>query len=228
MTTNIDKTTIKCAVFDLDGTLLNTIKTINHYLNLALSEYGLGNISEQDCMSFVGDGAVKLIERALYNVGADNCYFDRVFELYNRLYNASPYYLTEVYQGIPELISELKGMGIKLCVLSNKPDFATRKAIDKFLPDSFHIVRGGIDGVPLKPSPDALDYIMGELSVTKDQTLYVGDSEVDVMTAMNAGISKAVFVTYGFRSRAQLIEAGAKCVVDDPNKIFAIIKTDVT
>ena len=226
MTTNIDKTTIKCAVFDLDGTLLNTIKTINHYLNLALSEYGLGKICEQDCMSFVGDGAVKLIERALSKVGAENSYFDRVFELYNRLYNASPYYLTEVYDGIPELISELKGRGIKLCVLSNKPDFATRKAIDKFLPDSFHIVCGGIDGVPLKPSPEGLFAILNQLGISPSETSYIGDSEPDVMIAKASNIALPIFVSWGFRTKEQLKNAGAEIILDTPSSIINLIETD--
>ena len=226
MTTNIDKTIIKCAVFDLDGTLLNTIKTINHYLNLALSDYGLGHISEQDCMSFVGDGAVKLIERALSNVGADNCYFDRVFVLYNRLYNASPYYLTEVYEGIPRLISELKSRGVKLCVLSNKPDFATHKAIDKFLPDSFHIVRGGINGIPLKPSPEGLFAILNELRISPSETAYIGDSEPDVLIAKASNIALPIFVSWGFRTKEQLKNAGAEIILDTPSSIINLIETD--
>ena len=226
MTTNINKITIKCVVFDLDGTLLNTIKTINYYLNLALSEYGLGSVSEEDCMSFVGDGAVKLIERALSKVGADSSCFDRVFELYNKLYNASPYYLTEVYDGIPELISALTGRGIKLCVLSNKPDFATRKAIEKFLPDSFHIVRGGIDGVPLKPSPEGLFVILDHLGISPSETTYIGDSEPDVMIAAAAGIASPIFVSWGFRTKEQLKNAGAQIIVDSPNSIINLIETD--
>lgn len=226
MTTNIDKITIKCAVFDLDGTLLNTIKTINYYLNLALSEYGLGKISEQDCMSFVGDGAVKLIERALSKVEADGSYFDKVFVLYNKLYNASPYYLTQVYEGIPELVSELKGRGIKLCVLSNKPDFAVKATIGKFLPDYFDEVRGGIDGIPLKPSPEGLFAILNQLGISPNKTAYIGDSEPDVMIAAAAGIASPIFVSWGFRTKEQLKNAGAEIIVDSPSAIFNILETD--
>lgn len=223
MTTKLDKNTIKCAIFDLDGTLLNTIKTINYYLNLALSTYGLGSVSEEDTMRFVGDGAIKLIERALDRVGADTSLFDSVYKTYNEAYNSSPYYLTEVYEGIPELLSALKGKGIRLAVLSNKPDFAVKATIGKFLPDTFDIVRGGVDGVPLKPSPDALFEILREFGFTPDETAYIGDSEPDVLTAQNAGIKNAIFVTYGFRTADQLIYAGAKTVVDKAFDIISLI-----
>lgn len=220
MTTKLNKDTIKCAVFDLDGTLLNTIKTINYYLNLTLSTYGLGSVSEEDTMRFVGDGAIKLIERALDRVGADSSLFDGVYKTYNEAYNSSPYYLTEVYEGIPELLSALKGKGIRLAVLSNKPDFAVKATIGKFLPDTFDIVRGGVDGVPLKPSPDAFFEILREFGFTPDETAYIGDSEPDVLTAQNAGIKNGIFVTYGFRTADQLRSVGAEILV---HKAFDII-----
>ena len=223
MTTKLNKDTIKCAVFDLDGTLLNTIKTINYYLNLTLSTYGLGSVSEEDTMCFVGDGATKLIERALDRVGADSSLFDSVYKTYNEAYNSSPYYLTEVYDGIPELLSTLKEKGIRLAVLSNKPDFAVKATIGKFLPDTFDIVRGGVDGVPLKPSPDALFEILREFGFTPDETAYIGDSEPDVLTAQNAGIKNGIFVTYGFRTADQLINSGAKQIVDRPQEIINIL-----
>lgn len=220
MTTKLNKDTIKCAVFDLDGTLLNTIKTINYYLNLALSTHGLGSVSEEDTMGFVGDGAIKLIERALDRVGADSSLIDGVYKTYNEAYNSSPYYLTEVYEGIPELLSALKEKGIRLAVLSNKPDFAVKATVGKFLPDTFDIVRGGVDGVPLKPSPDALFEILREFGFTPDETAYIGDSEPDVFTAQNAGIKNGIFVTYGFRTADQLRSVGAEILV---HKAFDII-----
>lgn len=228
MTTKLDKNTIKCAIFDLDGTLLNTIKTINYYLNLALSTYGLGSVSEEDTMRFVGDGAIKLIERALDRVGADSSLIDSVYKTYNEAYNSSPYYLTEVYDGILELLSALKGKGIRLAVLSNKPDFVVKATIGKFLPDTFDVVRGGVDGVPLKPSPDALFEILREFGFTPDETAYIGDSEPDVLTAQNVGIKNGIFVTYGFRTADQLRSVGAKTIVDTPIEIINLIETDAT
>ncbi len=223
MTTNIDKNNIKCAVFDLDGTLLNTIKTINHYLDLALSKHRLGSVSEDDCMRFVGDGAVKLIQRALLSLGAASTLFDSVYKTYNEDYNASPYYLTEVYEGIPELLASLKNRKIKLAVLSNKPDFAVKATVGRFLPDTFDIVRGGRDGVPLKPSPDSLFEILNQLGVAPAETAYIGDSEPDVLTAENAGVALSITVTYGFRTREQLLAAGAQILVDKALDIIKLI-----
>lgn len=223
MTSKLNKTKIKCAVFDLDGTLLNTIKTINYYLNFALEKHGLGSVSESDTMSFVGDGAVKLIERALRKIGADDSLFDEVFRTYNDVYNASPYYLTNAYDGIKETLLALKEQGIKLAVLSNKPDFAVKATAGRFFPDIFDIVRGGKEGVPLKPCPDALFDIMKELGVTPDETAYIGDSEPDILTAKNAGVALSISVTYGFRTKKQLEKAGAEILIDNPAEITFLI-----
>lgn len=220
MTTELNKTQIKCAVFDLDGTLLNTIKTINYYLNYALSECGLSPISEADTMAFVGNGAVKLIERTLNSVGGDASLFDLLFKIYNDSYDAKPYYLTAPYEGITELLSALKAQGIKLAVLSNKPDFATKAAVKHFFGECFDLVFGGRENVPLKPCPDALFDIMKEMNVTPEQTAYIGDSEPDVLTAKNAGIKNAFFLTHGFRTREQLLSAGAETLFDNPLDIL--------
>ena len=224
MTTNIDKNTIKCAVFDLDGTLLNTIKTINYYLNFALNKNGLAAVSEDSCMAFVGDGAKKLIERALSEVGADvEEYFDSVFRDYNAAYDADPYYLTEIYPGVSELLDKLRPRGIKIAVLSNKPDFATRAAVSHFFGDSFSFVAGARDGVKLKPNPDALLSILDRLGASPSEAVYIGDSEPDVLTAKNAKVARSVLVTYGFRTRDQLTVAGAENLVDLPEEILNFI-----
>ena len=221
MTNNSKK--IKCAVFDLDGTLLNTIKTIKYYLNFALSEQGLSSVSEQDTMSFVGNGAVKLIERALEKVGGDMSLFDSVYKTYNTAYNGSPYYLTEVYEGIGQLLTALKERDIKLAVLSNKPDFAVKVATEHFFPNTFDLVLGGREGVPLKPCPDGLFEILGRIGVRVEEICYIGDSEPDVMTAKNADIKNAFFLTHGFRTREQLIAAGAEILCDNPLDILNLI-----
>ena len=220
MSTKLNETQIKCAVFDLDGTLLNTIKTINYYLNFALAAHNFSSVSEEETMSFVGDGAVKLIERALNRVSADEGLFDAVYKTYNEAYNSSPYYLTEAYEGITEVLLALKKQGIKLAVLSNKPDFAVVATVTRFFPDIFDIVRGGRENVPLKPCPDALFEILRELAVTPDETAYIGDSEPDVATAKNAKVARCISVTWGFRTKAQLNIAGAEIFIDKPEEII--------
>ena len=220
MSTNINKKQIKCAVFDLDGTLLNTIYTINYYLNLALERNGLGQIGKDECVTFVGDGAVKLIERALDFLGANTpSAFDKVFADYNALYDAAPDYLTEIYDGIQSMLDTLKGQGITLAVLSNKPDFATKSAVEKFFPDKFAIVRGSRQGIPLKPAPDALYSIISELGLTPADVAYIGDSQQDIQTAKNAGVALGISVDWGFRSRNQLANAGAGLIVSSPSDV---------
>lgn len=224
MTTKIYKNEIKCAVFDLDGTLLNTIKTINFYLNKALKNNGLGLISESDCLEFVGHGAKKLVENALDHLNADKgVYFDSVFADYNAYYDADPYYLTEAYDGVKELLEELKKRGILLAVLSNKPDFATRSAVGRFFPETFDICHGARDGIALKPTPEALLSILNDLGVSNTETAYIGDSEPDIKTAANADVALSISVSWGFRSAERLSMAGASLIIDHPSKIIEML-----
>lgn len=220
MSTIINKNKIKCAVFDLDGTLLNTIYTINYYLNLVLERNGLEKIEKDKCATFVGDGAVKLIARALDALGANNPeVFDKVFADYNALYDAAPDHLTEIYDGVQPMLETLKEQGIALAVLSNKPDFATKATVEKFFSGRFTIVRGSKQGVPLKPAPDALYSIISELGFTPDEIAYVGDSQQDIQTAANARVALGISVDWGFRSRTQLADAGAQLIVSDPSEV---------
>ena len=229
MTTIIDKKEIKCVVFDLDGTLLNTIKTITHYLNCALEGNGLPPVSEAECQSFVGDGARMLITRAITAVGeySDELY-SRVFEHYNAAYDSAPYYLTEAYGGLLEALSALRGQGLHLAVLSNKPHFATSAAVSHFFPDLFDVVLGGRDGVPLKPDPTSLLDTISLLGCTPDECAYVGDSDVDMLTAVRAGVALPIAVTWGFRSREVLYSAGGRAFADTPGELCELIFTKNT
>ncbi len=215
---------IKAAVFDLDGTLLNTITTIAYYGNKALSAHGLVTFSENDYKYFVGDGAKKLILRMLEEQNAcTQEFFLPVYTLYNEIYDSAPTYLTEPYEGIKELISTLKSMDLKLAVLSNKPDFAVKSNIKEFFGDGFDIVCGGKEGVKLKPEPDALFAILSELNVCADECIYIGDTSVDMKTGKAAG-ALTVGVLWGFRDMEELINSGADITVSTPQEIIDIIK----
>jgi len=216
------KRKIKCAVFDLDGTLLNTLSTIHYYLNLTLEKNNLPLVSLDETRAMVGNGARLLILRAMGDAAADRELYDRVFADYNAAYNADPYYLTEPYEGIPRLLGRLREQGITLAVLSNKPDTAVRLAVEHFFPSTFTAVQGGIDGIPLKPDPTGLWNMLSALGFTPDETAYIGDSEPDVLTAKNAGVAFPIAVTWGFRTAEQLLDAGAENIVDYPEQI----KTD--
>ena len=223
MSTNINKNAVKCIIFDLDGTLLNTLTTIQHYVNVALEMNGIPPITYEECRSYVGYGARWLIECALkrHNVYSDSMHA-KVFTDYNGVYNADPYHLTEIYDGIEDAISVLHEQGITLAVLSNKPDFATREVVERFFPNTFALAGGAKDGLPLKPSPDTLLDMINNLCFSTDQCIYVGDSEVDVLTAQNANMP-CVSVTWGFRTKEELRKAGAVHIVNTADEMLKIV-----
>ena len=218
---------IKCAVFDMDGTLLDTLKTIRYYLNLALEKNGAKTVSEEECKRFVGYGARWLIECALKNSDAYAAPLaEKVFDDYNLLYNADPYYLTEAYEGIYDCLSKLRESGIILAVLSNKPDFALREVTERFFPDTFALARGAVDGVALKPNPEPLLAMLNQLGFTPEETAYIGDSEPDVEIARNAKVALSISATWGFRTEEQLTTAGAVNLIRHPSDMFLKIKDD--
>ena len=210
---------IKCAVFDLDGTLLNTARTIQHYLNLTLSKYNLQTVSEEDTKRMVGNGARILITRAMGERAADAELYDKVYRDYNKAYDADPYYLTEPYEGIPEMLTKLMEQGITLAVLSNKPDTAVKLAVDHFFPGMFTLVNGARDGIPLKPDPTALICMLKDLGISPNETAYIGDSEPDVLIAKAASVGLPIAVSWGFRSLEQLKNVGAENFADHPRDI---------
>lgn len=217
---------IKLAIFDLDGTLLDTLDTITYYVNKTLQKYGIKPYAREELRPFIGKGARNLITRALEARGAlESLDFDELFAYYNAEYDASPYYLTHPYEGIPELIEELKGAGISLAVLSNKPEISTRACIEHFF-RGFDIIRGGRAEVPLKPAPDALYSIMDELSVTPMEVAYIGDSEVDIETMKNAPVAIPISVTWGLRTTGELKAASPipeTVFCDTPSEVYAVI-----
>ena len=212
---------IKYCIFDLDGTLFNTLTTITHYVNLILTRHGIPAISEEECCSFIGHGAKYLIRRALASKGiVDNELGYRLLDEYNAEYNANTLYLTEPYGGIPELIHALREGGFALGVLSNKPDYTTKSIVGTFCEDCFDDVRGGREGVALKPSPEALLAMASDAGVEMSEIAYIGDTPVDIETGKAAGAAVTVGVSWGFRSREELVAAGAELIVDTPAELL--------
>ncbi len=218
---------LKCCIFDLDGTILDTLTTITYYVNNTLTHFGIEKITEEECKYFVGEGAYKLITRALLSKGLDpEPIMPDIFKHYNAAYDAEPMYLTKPFSGIPELLGELKAAGIRLAVLSNKPDFATRGVVSHFYGDIFDIVRGGIDGIPLKPDPTAAQRIIAELGISPEECAWIGDTSTDMKTGRNLGVRLNIGVPWGFREAPELWESGADTVVSTPadiaREVFAI------
>ena len=212
---------IKCCIFDLDGTVLDTIGTITYYVNEIFRRYGIMPVSEGECNYFAGNGAGVLIERALRSKGLYSEELkNKILPEYKAAYDEAPVYLTRVFPGICELLSELRKRGIKIAVLSNKPDTATKSVVAEFFPDVFDEVIGAVDGVPLKPSPASALSLISRLGVTADEVAWIGDTATDIETAKNLGARLGIGVLWGFRPREELVLAGADVIVDDPSQIL--------
>lgn len=200
----------KAIIFDLDGTLLDTSRDICKVLNDALRTFGCAEVSLEKTIEYVGNGARKLLERAAPP------HFERFEQLYNYYrvkFAACDNALTTLYPGESAFLKEAKDRGIKLAVLSNKPDDAAQEVGKNFLaPFGFDLILGQTGQFGLKPDPAAVFYIMDKLGAGREECLFVGDGETDVATAANAGIDCAS-VLWGFRTAAQLEAAGAKLLV---------------
>lgn len=216
---------IKCAIFDLDGTLLNTIDSIAYFANETLKKvFSLPPIDVETYKYYIGNGAEKLIRRSLKHHGIeDEESFKKAFEYYNKIYDADPYYLIEVYEGIAELVSELKRRGLRLGVISNKPHYPTCEIIKKYFGENtFEVVYGARDGFPKKPDP-AVPLSIAEIFDAKpSECIYIGDTNTDMQTGKNAGFY-TVGVLWGFRKKEELVEANADEIAEIPSDILKFL-----
>ena len=209
-------------IFDLDGTLLNTIKDISNAVNHALESCGYPHRTAQECLQFVGDGASKLLERSL-PIGKQTP--DRITSLrpfFKNYYNAHFADFTTPYPGIEQTLCALTKRGCQLAVASNKYHAVTQKIIAHFFPNiSFAAVLGQREGFPTKPNPAIVEEILRKTGVPKQRCLYVGDSDVDMQTARNAGV-RACGVTWGFRSRDTLEIFAPDFLIEQPKELLKI------
>ena len=196
------------AIFDLDGTLLNTLEDLVRCTNHALSANGLPVRKPMEVRSFTGNGIHVLIERSV-PAGTDEKTFQKVFEDFTENYREHCMDNTCPYSGIGQVLQNLKDAGIKLAVISNKADFAVQDLCRRFFPGVFNLVFGERPGIRRKPAPDAVNQVLHSLKVEKSDAVYIGDSEVDVETAKNAGID-LISVLWGFREKNELLSCGAK------------------
>ncbi|MBQ7574093.1 MAG: HAD family hydrolase [Clostridia bacterium] len=215
---------MKTCIFDLDGTLTDTIAAIAHFGNLALSECGFSTFETERYKVFVGDGRTKLIERMLEAQDAlteEN--FKAVCTVYDRYYEADPLYNTHAYEGIKELLEELKNRGVTMAVCSNKPDNVAQDVIKTVFGDGyFSVVSGVVDGGYTKPDKRYTESILKRLFKTADECIFIGDTNVDILTGKGAGI-ETIGVLWGFRDRAELESAGADHIISKPSEILDFI-----
>ena len=215
---------MKACIFDLDGTLTDTIVSLTFSVQSTLKEMHLPEITMEQCQSFVGNGARRLMDDTLKAVGDDELErIDEAMEVYGRIFDENCTYHVTPYEGVMELLKELKERGIKTAVLSNKPHRQTVKVVREVLGEELiDWAQGQQESIRRKPDPDGVYAVMKQLGVTKEECLYVGDSEVDAQTGKNAGV-KTVCVTWGFRTKEQLKDAGAGCLIDAPAELLEYI-----
>ena len=215
---------MKACIFDLDGTLTNTLESMTYSVNLTLKEMGLSQITKDQCRMFVGNGARVLIEESLKVSGDPKASrIEEGMKIYGRIFDQNCTYHVTPYEGIPEMLKALKDRGIHLAVLSNKPDRQTVKVVKEIFGDNiFDYAQGQKDGIRRKPAPDGVWYLMEQMQVSKEECLYIGDSEVDAATGKNAGLN-TIGVLWGFRDRKTLETAGADDLIDRPDELLQFV-----
>lgn len=215
---------INTIIFDLDGTLLNTLEDLADSVNYALAKSGYALRTMEEVRMFVGNGVGKLIERALPD-GLKNPLYEQVFEDFKTHYGVHCQDKTRPYPGIMELLDELAGAGYRIAIVSNKMDGAVKKLAEEYFGEKIPVAIGECEHIRRKPAPDTVYAALKELHVTGEQAVYVGDSEVDLQTAAAAGIP-CISVTWGFRSQEQLLSAGAvkDHIIHTPDELTPLLR----
>lgn len=215
----------KAVIFDLDGTLSDSIASIKYCCDRAIAPFGYGPFPEDDYKYFVGDGAVNLVKRALRAAGDEELlHFEEAMELYRQYFAADCMYRVKPYPGIPELLTALKEQGLKIAVLSNKPHEQTVDVIETlFGKDCFDVIFGQKEGVPVKPDPAGVSAVLRELGLEAGEVLYLGDTATDMKTGKGAG-AFTVGALWGFRERKELEENHADAVIGHPLELLEYIR----
>lgn len=212
---------IEAVIFDLDGTLLDTLKDLTDSVNFALEKYGFPLRTQEEVRSFVGNGLRNLMLRAAEG-GEENPLFEQMFVFFRDYYRTHCNIKTAPYEGVLELMKELKEQGIKMAIVSNKFDAGVKALNEKFFADFIEVAVGERDGIRRKPAPDSVKEVLKQLRVKKEHAIYVGDSDVDIQTAENAGV-RCVSVSWGFREESFLIKSGASVIIHEPLDLLDVL-----
>ena len=211
----------KAVLFDLDGTLLNTLDDLYFSTNYALREHNMKERTFEEVRCFVGNGVRVLIEKAVEQDRLNEV--DDVLATFKQHYQEHSLDHISIYPGINELLQELINQNILIAVVTNKFDNAAQNIIGKYFPTQVNITVGERSELNKKPHPDMCNYVLSQLDVTKEEAIYVGDSEVDILTAKNAGL-KCISCAWGFRTKDELLAANANIIIKEPKEIINILK----
>lgn len=215
----------KACIFDLDGTLIDTLDSLTFSINEMLTRLDLPVITRMQCREFIGNGARNLVERSIRSVmqDADEEFIGCAMPIFGEVFAQYCTYKIVAYDGILDLLQELKRQGYKLAILTNKPHERTLDIEQQFFGQGlFDFVQGQCEGIPRKPDPSSLEYVIEKLRVPKETCIYVGDSEVDIETGIAAGVI-TLGVTWGFRDRSVLEAAQATYVFDEVEEVINFI-----
>jgi phosphoglycolate phosphatase len=213
----------RAVLFDLDGTLLNTLIDLADAMNASLSHFGYPPYPVDAYKYFIGDAVVTEAKRALPESAHDPELIEKVADLSEQIYDKCWHKNTRPYPGIPELLSKLSKLGLPLAILSNKPDHFTKIIVKKLLPDwRFEIVQGALPDVPVKPDPTAALKIAKQLKIAPMHFLYLGDTNTDMQTAVAAGMFP-VGCLWGYRTADELLQSGAKILINSPIGVLDIL-----
>lgn len=213
---------MKTIIFDLDGTLLDTLSDLADSANYTMEQMGYPTHPLESYRYFVGNGVPKLLERCLPEDKRTEENIVAAREIFAEYYNVHFADKTKSYDGVVELLESLKKSGVKMAVASNKSDEFAQSIVKRFFGNAFDMVQGGREDVPKKPAPDIAYGIMDKLEAVPEKTYFAGDSNVDMFTAKNAGIT-AIGCLWGFRTKEELLEGGAKFLAEKPSDIYDII-----
>lgn len=212
-------------IFDLDGTLLNTLDDLSNAVNYCLEKYGYPKRSRLEIRSFIGNGIYMLLKRALpKDIKEEE--LNEIFKNFKKYYTDHCRINTKPYDGIIELLTYLKNNKYKMAIVSNKNDAAVKELVSYYFKDFIEAAIGAKEDVRKKPAPDTVNEAMELLKVNKENVIYVGDSEVDKQTADNAGI-KCILVDWGFRDRQDLVKLKPLKVVSSAEELRYIIKENL-
>lgn len=214
---------VKGVIFDLDGTLIDTIEGLANSVNHAMDFYGFPNHSVEKYRTFVGNGVGKLVERALPEDKKDLAVEAR--KIFEKHYSETMLEVLPVYEGIWDLIEYLKKKNIKMAVNTNKMDVFAKPMIKKVFGDIFEGVLGEVSDLPRKPAPDGSLTLLKKMGIEKEECIYIGDSQVDINTAKNSGMT-GICVTWGFAAREVLLQNNPDIMVDTPYQIIDWIERE--
>ncbi len=212
----------KTVIFDLDGTLLDTLEDLADSVNEMLRRFSCPERSLAEVRQFVGNGMKKLVERSV-SADFDQENFDSAYEFFRSSYSKNMQNKTRPYEGITACLEELEKLGIKTIVTSNKNDDAVKKLCREYFGERITLAVGAKEGIPTKPSPEMVFYAIEEIGAEKENCIFIGDSDTDILTAKNAGL-KSIGVLWGFRDREVLEKAEADYIISHPRELMKIVQ----